>query len=715
MTRKYKVTGMTCSACVAHVERSVSKLDGVEVVNVNLLTNDMNVTFNDKLSESQIIKAVKKAGYGIQDSTPDTDTNTNKNKKTDDTHDMRVRLIVSIIFAVPLVILSMSTMHHADAVNGLTQLLLTIPVVYVNRSYFISGFKKLVSGAPNMDSLIAIGSGASVGYGVYALYKLILGGHAELYFESAATILTLITVGKYLEARAKGKTSEAISKLADLSPDTALVIRGGNEVEIPTGELSIGDIAIVKNGMAVPSDGEIVEGNASFNESALTGESLPVDKSIGDIVTGATVNVSGYVKIKVTKIGGDTVLSQIIRLVEDASATKAPIAKLADKVSGIFVPIVCGIAAVTLITWLIVNRDFETALSAAVSVLVISCPCALGLATPTAIMAGTGKGAEYGVLIKSGEALETAHKINAVILDKTGTITEGKMSVSHIESAENISESQLLTIAAAIERLSEHPISVAIVTEAEHKSLKLPEAYDFQTIPGRGITAKIEEIQYIAGNVSMMQEHGFNVDGTFIYIADITNHIMYGGIEVTDTIKPSSKNAVEEFTKLGIDVYMLTGDNKHTAAKVAESVGITDDHVIAEVLPQDKERKVAELIESGHSVAMVGDGINDAPALVRADVGIAIAAGTDIALEAADIVLMKGDLNDAVTSIKLSRATMRVIKQNLFWAFIYNTIGIPLAALGLTGPMFAAAAMSMSSVCVVSNALRLKFFGKRLK
>ena len=686
---------MTCSACSAHVERAVSKLDGVENVSVNLLTGDMNVIFNEKITESQIIKAVKKAGYGIK-----TD---NAKPENNELREMRYRLAVSVLHLIPLVMLAMYNMHSTNYYDGLTQFLLFLPIFYENRVYFSSGFKKLISGAPNMDTLIAIGAGASVAYSVYALYNY----HTTLYFESAGMILTFITIGKYLEMRAKGKTSEAIAKLAKLAPDTALVIRDGNEIEIPSADLLIGDIAVVKNGMAVPSDGVIIDGNASFDESALTGESVPADKMVGDSVTGATVNVSGYVKIRITKIGGDTVLSQIIRLVEDASSTKAPIAKLADKVSGIFVPIVCGIAVITFIAWLIISRDIETAMTAGVAVLVISCPCALGLATPTAIMAGTGKGAEYGVLIKSGEALETAHKINVVILDKTGTITEGKMSVVGTPDAD------LLIKAASIERLSEHPISRAITAAAS--GLPLADATEFTAIPGRGISAKLDGNQFITGNAAMMKDNGFDVNDNLIYVADITNHVLYGGIEVTDTVKPGSKSAVEEFTKLGIEVYMLTGDNKKTADIIAESVGIKSANVIAEVMPQDKERKVAELIAAGHSVAMVGDGINDAPALVRADVGIAIAAGTDIAVEAADIVLMKGDLGDAVTAVKLSRTTMRVIKQNLFWAFIYNTIGIPLAAFGIALPMYAAAAMSLSSVTVVSNALRLKFFGKRLK
>ena len=686
---------MTCSACSAHVERAVSKLDGVETVSVNLLTGDMSVAFNEKVTESQIIKAVKKAGYGIK-----TDAAKPENNEL---REMRYRLAVSIVSLIPLVMLAMYNMHDVSYYDGLTQYLLFMPIFYVNSTYFSSGFKKLISGAPNMDTLIAIGAGASVAYSVYALYNY----HTTLYFESAGMILTFITIGKYLEARAKGKTSEAIAKLAKLAPDTAIVIRDGNEIEIPSADLLIGDIAIVKNGMAVPSDGVITDGSASFDESALTGESVPADKMVGDSVTGATVNVSGYVKIRITKIGGDTTLSQIIRLVEDASSTKAPIAKLADKVSGIFVPIVCGIAVITFIVWLIISRDIETAMTAAVAVLVISCPCALGLATPTAIMAGTGKGAEYGVLIKSGEALETAHKIDAVILDKTGTITEGKMSVV------GTPDMDLLIKAASIERLSEHPISRAITAAAS--GLPLADATEFTAIPGRGISAKLDGNQFIAGNAAMMKDHGFDVNDNLIYVADVTNHVFYGGIEVTDTIKSGSKAAVEEFTRLGIDVYMLTGDNKKTAESIAESVGIKSANVIAEVMPQDKERKVAELIAAGHSVAMVGDGINDAPALVRADVGIAIAAGTDIAIEAADIVLMKGDLGDAVTAVRLSRATMRVIKQNLFWAFIYNTIGIPLAAFGMAIPMFAAAAMSLSSFTVVSNALRLKFFGKKLK
>ena len=703
--KNFNVTGMTCSACVARVEKAVSKLKGVTGVSVNLFTGGMKVTCGEIVSDSKIIQAVVNAGYGAEDH----DNKRNGVKKSEAREILR-RLIVSLIFTVPLMIYAVLTMHRADGVTALTQLLMTLPVLYVNRVFYISGFKKLFERSPNMYSLIAIGSGASVLYGIYAAYKILLGGHASLYFESGAMILTLITAGQHLEAGVKGKTSEAIEKLKALAPETAVVIRGGAETEILLTELNEGDTVIVKNGTAVPSDGVILEGGGAFDESAVTGESVPVDKSAGDNVTGAALCVSGYVKIKITKVGGDTVLSQIIRLVEDASLSKAPIAKLADKVSGIFVPVVCGISAVTFAVWFIISLNIETALAPAVAVLVISCPCALGLATPAAIMAGTGKGAENGVLIKSGEALETAHKINAVLLDKTGTLTENKLAVTGIYAASDAetADSELLAVAAAVERMSDHPISKAITAEAERRGADIPPASDYKMTAGQGIEGDIGGIKYIAGNGKMMQSYGFTASGPYIYIADVTNNKLLGGVAVEDTIKSESRRAVESFIKSGIEVYMLTGDDRKTAEKTAAAVGIEPSRVFAEVLPQEKEKKVGELIGSGYCVAMIGDGINDSPALARADIGIAVAAGTDIAIEAADIILMKSDLNDAVTAVKLSRMTMRIIKQNLFWAFFYNAVGIPLAALGVMQPMFAAAAMSLSSVCVVTNALRLK-------
>jgi len=674
MKQVFKVTGMTCAGCALSIEKAVAKIPGVESAAVNLLANTLHVSGD--FTFPQIKKAIKKAGYGLAE---ENKIKTNK--------EMLVRLIVSAFFAVPLMILAMTTMHDPGYTIGLTQLLLVLPVLYVNIDYFTNGFKRIFLRAPNMDSLIAIGSGASVIYSVYGLYN----AQTHFYFESAAMILTLVTAGKFFEDRAKNKTMEAVSKLASLVPDTAIILRSETEIEIPTNEIKSGDIAVVKNGSAVPADGVIIDGAASFDESALTGESVPVDKTVGSKVTGATINVAGYVKIRITKTGSDTVLSQMIKLVEDASAAgKAPISKLADKVSGVFVPVVCVIALAAFTMWMIINRNFGEALSAAVSVLVISCPCALGLATPTAIMVGMGKGAEYGILIKSGEALETAHKIDTVILDKTGTITEGKMAII------NEPPDEVLRIAAAIEMMSEHPIAKAIVEEAERRGLEIPRAEDFEMIPGMGVRGKVGGVQYMIGRG----------EGVNIYVT--TDDEIIGEIEISDTIKDGSKGAVYAFNKMDINVYMVTGDTKEAANKIAAMVGIKPEKVIAEVMPQDKERKVVEFMEKGRVTAMVGDGVNDAPALVRANVGMAVAAGTDIAASAADILLMKNGLDSVVSAIILSRAVMRIIKQNLFWAFIYNTIGIPLAAFGLTTPMFAAAAMSLSSLCVVLNALRLR-------
>ena len=620
---------------------------------------------------------------------------------------------------------------------GLTQLLLVLPVMYVNRKFYQVGFRALLHWSPNMDSLIAIGSGAAFIYGIFAIYRMGYGlgiqdmemvhtYHMDLYFESVSMILTLITVGKYLEARSKGKTSEAIEKLIQLVPQTAVVIRDGKEVTIPSGQLVAGDIVVVRQGNSIPVDGTIIEGYASLDESALTGESLPVDKQVGDEVIGATINKAGYIKIKARKVGGDTTLSQIIALVQEASSSKAPIAKLADRISGVFVPIVIGIALTAFVLWMLFGQTLIFALSTAITVLVISCPCALGLATPTAIMVGTGKGAEHGVLIKSAESLEIAHEIQTVVLDKTGTITEGKPEVTDVFSLVENKRKHLIEVATALEKLSEHPLAEAVVEYGRKQEIREIQAENFEAIPGEGVTGSIDGIEYFAGNERMMERMGISLNDwgirakalaaegkTVLYFS--TEREVLGMFAMADRIKPSSAEAVKEFEKMGIEVVMLTGDNEQTAQAVKERVGIR--HVVAEVLPQDKEAKIRELQNNGNKVAMVGDGINDAPALARADVGIAIGAGTDIAMDSADIVLMRSELTDAVTAVRLSKAVIRNIKQNLFWAFFYNMLGIPLAAgvfyplLGLKlSPMFGAAAMSLSSVFVVCNALRLRYF-----
>lgn len=731
---------MTCSACSAHVEKSVKKLNGVKSVNVNLLQNNMHVDFDETaVSVDDIINAVISGGYGA--SVAGKKQEKKDNKIDNEISNMKFRLIVSLVCLVPLMYISMghmwgwpflSVFHGAE--NGitfaLTQMLLTLPIMYVNRKYYITGFKTLFHGAPNMDSLIAIGSGAAFVYGIIAIYCIGYGlGHGDkefahsymmnLYFESAAMILALITLGKFLESRAKGKTSQAIEKLIDLSPKTAVVIRDGKEVTVGVDDVQIGEIVVVKAGQSVPLDGVIVEGNGAIDESAITGESIAVEKNVDDKVIGATINKSGYFKFKVEKVGEDTALSQIIHLVEEASASKAPIAKLADKVSGIFVPVVISIAVITIIVWLLLDKGVSFALSMGISVLVISCPCALGLATPTAIMVGTGKGAQYGILTKSAESLETAHQVDTVVLDKTGTITEGKPSVTDIAPV-GISDKELLQIAASIEYLSEHPLAKAIVEKAD--GLKFSDVADFEQIVGQGVKGNVDGKKVLAGNYKMMRENNIEVSEDEIFANDGKTSLYFavdnkfvGIIAVADTIKETSRQAIEDMRNMGLDVIMLTGDNAVTANAIKNKLPLSS--AVAEVLPSDKEEEVRKLQQSGHKVAMVGDGINDAPALTRADVGIAIGAGTDIAIESADIVLMKSDLQDVVTSIELSHSVIKNIKENLFWAFFYNALGIPIAAgvlYGIAGlklnPMIAALAMSFSSVFVVSNALRLRFF-----
>ena len=755
MKQKFNVTGMTCSACSAHVTKAVEKLPGVSSVNVNLLGGSMLVEYDPGAeSPESIIAAVDDAGYGAAlpaskggakaDAAPAVDMEA-------ELLGMKRRFVISLCFLLPLFYIAMGHMmgwplphFFHDSRNALSfaliQFLLVLPIMYVNDKYYKLGFKTLLHGSPNMDSLIALGSLAAVVYGVAALFQISYGmGHGDaervskwsmdLYFESAGMILTLITLGKYLETRSKGKTSEAISRLMDLAPKTATVLRDGAEVEIPVEDVAVGDLILVRPGASIPVDGEVTEGTSSVDESALTGESIPVEKGPGDRVVAASINKSGSFTFRATRVGDDTTLAQMIALVDEAASSKAPIAKLADQVAGIFVPTVIGIALVTAAVWLVLGYGVEHALTAGVAVLVISCPCALGLATPVAIMVGTGKGAENGILIKSAEALETLHTVSTVVLDKTGTVTEGRPRVTDLYPGEGITTEELLCVAASLEKPSEHPLAEAIVREAEERKIPLVPVRDFEAVHGRGVRAEVQGSHYLAGNRAMMEESGIDLgaehlmaDGlaengkTPLYFAQ--DGRLMGLIAVADTVKPSSAEAIRGFRALGIDVVMLTGDNQRTADAIGRELGVTK--VIAEVLPQDKEAVIASLQTEGRRVAMVGDGINDAPALARSDVGLAIGAGTDVAIESADIVLMKSDLLDAVTAVELSKATIRNVKQNLFWAFIYNIIGIPLAAgvwFPLTGwqlnPMFAAAAMSLSSVSVVSNALRLKLFKPR--
>lgn len=769
--QKYEVTGMTCSACSSHVEKAVGKLLGIKQVTVNLLTNSMQVEYDEAVcNEEKIIEAVEKAGYGAsllndregKGGSGQTKLAERSGRRADDTRknqEMKIRLIVSLVFMVLLMIVSMHHMFfmwlnlpmpelfmklfHGNE-NALTfaftQFLLTLPIIYVNRKYFQTGFKTLFHLSPNMDSLIAIGSGAAMLYGVFAIYRIGYGlGHgdaelvsryaSDLYFESAGMILALITVGKYLETRSKGKTSEAIEKLMDLSPRTAILLtEQGEEKEILTEQLMKDNLFVVKPGSSVPVDGIVMEGSSSIDESAITGESIPVEKQPGDSVVSATINKAGRLVCKAVKVGEDTTLAQIVRLVEEASSSKAPIARLADKIAGIFVPVVMGIAAITFLVWMFTGGGFEAAMSSAIAVLVISCPCALGLATPVAIMVGTGVGAKNGILIKSGDALQAAREITTVVLDKTGTITEGKPRVTDVIGYENdLSEKQILAFAAAIEKPSEHPLADAIVCMAQERELEIPKVEDFMAVFGRGVTGICEGKKWLAGNHKYMEENGIILSEeqkakmeklaregkTPLLLA--RENCLSAIIAVADTIKESSKAAIDELHHMKIDVVMLTGDNGRTAEAVKKKLNIN--HVIAEVLPEEKEREIRRLKSEGKKVAMIGDGINDAPALAAADVGIAIGAGTDVAIESADIILMKSRLTDAITAIRLSRSVIRNIKQNLFWAFFYNSIGIPLAAgvfypsFGIRlNPMFGAAAMSLSSLFVVGNALRLRNF-----
>lgn len=751
----FDITGMTCSACASRVTKAVSALGGIDDVNVNLLKNAMTVHFDESaVSASEIANAVIRAGYGAAPQTRKNGKNVGPDKGPDpvamELQEMKHRLVVSLIFTIPLFYMVMGPMaglplpgfllkEENALVFALTQFLLTVPVMFVNFKFYRIGFKTLFSGSPNMDSLIAIGSGAAALFSVYAVYKMAFAvGQGDmatvqrfvknLYFDSAAMILTLITLGKFFEARAKGKTSDAIAKLMDLAPKTATVIRDGKEAVIAREYLLPGDILVVKAGESVPVDGVITEGNGFLDESALTGESLPLEKHGGDTVTGATTNMSGHFLMRATRVGDDTTLAQIVRLVDEATSSKAPIARLADTISGYFVPVVIIIAVVATSTWLLFGYDLEFALSIGISVLVISCPCALGLATPTAIMVGTGRGAANGILLKSAEAIETAGVIDMIVLDKTGTVTEGRPVVTDIVPSASVAEAELLAFAASLEKLSEHPLGAAIVQEAEKRGLDCSKVEGFTQTPGQGISGSIDGMRHFAGNAKMLLAEGvanslpeqaeiFASEGKTVLFF-VRGKKLAGIIAVADVIKQTSPQAVAELESMGVEVIMLTGDNAQTAEAVRRQTGIGK--VVADVLPQDKEREIRSLQGQGKKVAMVGDGINDAPALARADVGIAIGAGTDVAIESADIVLMKSDLLDAVSAIQLSRAVMRTIRQNLFWAFFYNAIGIPVAAgvfytaWGWTlSPIIAAAAMSFSSVSVVSNALRLRLFSPK--
>ena len=743
----YDVTGMSCSACSTRVEKAVAKLVGAENVSVNLLTNSMQVKHSEEISVAKIIDAVVDAGYGasLKNSAAKPSAETKKSARTIDVEisEMRTRLIWSIAFLVPTVLISMHVIGaeiFAGRENAVTfafaQFLLILPIMYLNRKYYVNGFRNLFRGAPNMDSLVGMGSMAAAAFGAFALFRIGYGlGHGDLalvdeyrqnlYFESAGMIVTLITVGKYFEARAKGSTTRAVEALINLAPKTATVLRDGVEKNIPVEELIVGDEILVRPGESFAADVVVIEGESSVDESALTGESLPVEKFTGSKVTGGTINGGGFIKFRAEKVGGDTAISKIIALVEEASASKAPIAKTADKIAGIFVPAVIAISIAAGTFWLMNGAGVEFAFSIAVSILVISCPCALGLATPVAIMVGTGKGAENGILIKSGEALETAHEIDTVVVDKTGTLTVGKPFVTDILTFD-VDAAELLKIAAGLEAKSEHPLAKAVVQCAAEKNIPPVDVENFRAVFGRGVQAQIGGRNYFAGNEKFLSEVGFELGGIRGKIAELasagktpiifaSDKKLLGVIAAADVEKETSAAAVEAFQNLGVEVVMLTGDNKNTARALADKVGIKN--FVAEVLPEDKAAEIAKLQSAGKKVAMIGDGINDAPALAKANLGMAIGAGTDVAIESADAVLVRNDLLDAVSAIKLSRAVMKNIRENLFWAFFYNVVCIPLAAgvfypaFGLKlSPMIGAAAMSMSSVCVVLNALRLKFF-----
>lgn len=735
-THTYRVEGMTCAVCAGRVEKVTKKIEGVQDSVVNLTTEKMSITVDDDIvTYGDIKRAVEKAGYKLVRE----EEKENTEKKLSDKDKLLRRLIFSCIFTIPLLIVTMGHMVGMPLpkiidpmVNPMNfavfQIILTVPVMAIGYKFYLIGFKNLIKLSPNMDSLIAVGTSAAFLYSVFGMYKIATGDTSyamHLYFEAAVTILTLITLGKYLEAISKGKTSEAIKKLMGLAPKTATIIREGNEIVIPIDEVVVGDIILVKPGEKLPVDGEVIEGSTAIDESMLTGESIPVEKIVGSNVIGASINKTGFIKYKATKVGRDTALSQIIKLVEDAQGSKAPIAKMADVISAYFVPIVIGLAIFSAIAWLIAGETPVFALTIFISVLVIACPCALGLATPTAIMVGTGKGAENGVLIKGGEALEITHKINTIVFDKTGTITEGKPVVTDIVSRGK-ENNILLALAASAEKGSEHPLGEAIVRAAIEKNIELKSLENFNAIPGHGIEVVIENESILLGNLKLMKERSIDIgelrgeadrlanEGkTPMFIA--INNSLEGIIAVADTVKPSSINAIKELHNMGIKVAMITGDNKKTAEAIAKQVGI--DIVLSEVLPEDKANEVKKLQGKDDKVEMVGDGINDAPALAQADIGIAIGSGTDVAIESADIVLMRSDLMDVIVAIKLSKATIRNIKQNLFWAFGYNVLGIPVA-MGvlhifggpLLNPMIAAAAMSLSSVSVLANALRLKKF-----